>query len=387
MVKRLYPLFCLLFILAVLCTGCQSAGSLPAPPTSSPQASGTTARASQTATEMADTPGEIIASVQNANNGQRYELPVEGASGYTTVASPLYEGIPGQSTAIGQLAAGECFRILAEDNDTWRIETASGLTGYLRHECCFINLADIVPSIVYRISNSATSLFRSSGKYIPGVTGRQLYNTYCRDERFQREQYVVPVLYAMAPKVYEAQQAALRDGNTLVIYETYRPRSVQKLVSSRLQALSETDPDVRSGLTGGGWNLSWFIATGLSNHQKGCAMDVSLARVDAVQALSYKNIRYVNVTGYTEYTMQSPMHELSVRSVSMAYPVSDNVWQSTPVNELMTQESLLLRKYCTDAGLSPLASEWWHFNDLSAIALLGNRFVTDDYDFSRCMSR
>jgi len=32
----------------------------------------------------------------------------------------------------------------------------------------------------------------------------------------------------------------------------------------------------------------------------------------------------------------------------------------------MTEGALRLQGYCTDAGMTPLASEWWHFNDLDA---------------------
>ena len=37
-----------------------------------------------------------------------------------------------------------------------------------------------------------------------------------------------------------------------------------------------------------------------------------------------------------------------------------------PAADTMNEAALLLRTYCTDAGLTPLASEWWHFNDLDA---------------------
>ena len=31
-----------------------------------------------------------------------------------------------------------------------------------------------------------------------------------------------------------------------------------------------------------------------------------------------------------------------------------------------SEPALGLQRYCTGAGLTPLASEWWHFNDLEA---------------------
>lgn len=32
----------------------------------------------------------------------------------------------------------------------------------------------------------------------------------------------------------------------------------------------------------------------------------------------------------------------------------------------MNEAARLLQSYATDAGLIPLASEWWHFNDLAS---------------------
>ena len=41
-----------------------------------------------------------------------------------------------------------------------------------------------------------------------------------------------------------------------------------------------------------------------------------------------------------------------------------------PAADTMNEAALLLRTYCTDAGLTPLASEWWHFNDLDRLAVV-----------------
>lgn len=396
MQRRAWRAGCFLLALTIALGGCSLIPGLTGSPATETQTGVFSTAPTAAATQPEESPKEIIDSVLAENRAAvqsgtlRFELPISGASGYTAVATDIYESTPFYSGVIGQLAAGECFRIQKELINTWQIQTASGAVGYINNRYCFINLADILPSVVYRISNSSSSLFRSAGKDIPGVTGEQLYNTKCFNERFGREQFVVPVLYSMADRIFQAQQAALADGNTLVIYETYRPFSVQKFVGNRLRALMQADSEVRLAVNEGPWNMSWFIGLGISNHQRGCAMDVGLAAVDRVSAKPFLNTRYLNITGYTEYAMQSPMHELSARSVSMTRPIDDNsntAWRKATVNPLMTPESLLLKQYCTDAGLSPLASEWWHFNDLNSIRLLGNNFSTDDYDFSVCLSR
>ena len=67
--------------------------------------------------------------------------------------------------------------------------------------------------------------------------------------------------------------------------------------------------------------------------------------------------------------MPTAIHEMSNAAASLAYPVSPSTdeWRVTPAAESMNYGAYLLRKFCTGAGLSPLASEWWHFNDNEAI--------------------
>jgi hypothetical protein len=51
----------------------------------------------------------------------------------------------------------------------------------------------------------------------------------------------------------------------------------------------------------------------------------------------------------------------------------------------MNSAALLLQKYNTDAGLTPLASEWWHFEDLACLELgecsgsSGEYFIQKNY--------
>ena len=46
----------------------------------------------------------------------------------------------------------------------------------------------------------------------------------------------------------------------------------------------------------------------------------------------------------------------------------------------MTESAIKLRDYCTGVGMSPLASEWWHFNDLDAREEIGGNYRLD-YNF------
>lgn len=46
--------------------------------------------------------------------------------------------------------------------------------------------------------------------------------------------------------------------------------------------------------------------------------------------------------------------------------MSDAAWRQVPAAAGMNEAARLLQSYATDAGLIPLASEWWHFNDLAS---------------------
>ena len=131
-----------------------------------------------------------------------------------------------------------------------------------------VNLPDLIPSIIYDDTNAYSSLFKSSEIDIPNITGKQLYNNKTYNERLSKEEFMMPVIYAMAKKIMKAQELALEDGYSLKIYETYRPYEAQKAVADNLRNLMNSNKTVYQGINGGGWNEGWFIAQVLSNHQK-----------------------------------------------------------------------------------------------------------------------
>ncbi len=320
-----------------------------------------------------------------------FELPVSGASGYAAIQLNMRAEPDTSAELVKELAAGSGFTILSEseDGNWWNVD-ADGTTGWVYNAYCMINLPDVVPSIVYDDTNSYASIFRASGKDIPGITGEQLYNVYTYNERLGYDEYIMPVLYTMAKKVCAAQQKALAEGNTLVIYETYRPYEVQQKVVDQLTALMETDSEVDAGINTEPWSMEWFINTQISNHQKGYAMDVSLAAVNATEVKLSGNYGYVDVTEYTLYTMPTAMHELSNAAVSMSQPVTSKdkeAWKSVDPAETMNDEALLLRQYCTDVGLTPLASEWWHFNDLDCAEEIDEENPSGQFYIEVCYSR
>ena len=139
-------------------------------------------------------------------------------------------------------------------------------------------------------------------------------------------------------------------------------------VKDAVYAKARADKNLMAALNKGAWNIGWFIATSLSNHQRGVAMDTTLLRVTDQTQHQMGGCPFVQVTG-EEYTMPSAMHELSSAAACFTAPVSSGsatAWKRATPASTMTEGALRLQGYCTGAGMTPLASEWWHFNDLDA---------------------
>ena len=307
------------------------------------------------------------------------ELPVNGASGYAAVSLYLREEPDASASAAAVLEAGAGFTILEESGEWWRVR-AGETEGWVEHADCLINLPDVIPSIVYNVTNSYSSLFRSSGRELPGVTGQMLYESRSYNERLGREEFTVAVQYRMAKKICAVQQSALADGYTLILYEGFRPYSVQLQVSDSLSALMEEVPEVRAGVETEQWSINWFIATGVSNHQQGYAIDVSLGRVGELTENVCGNYLYDTVSSYEELAMPTAMHELSIAAASMARPVtskSPTGWRKAAPAASMNEAAFALQDYCVSAGLTPLASEWWHFNDLDCLSAVDDSWTGD----------
>ncbi|KHL97184.1 hypothetical protein QW71_02800 [Paenibacillus sp. IHB B 3415] len=296
------------------------------------------------------------------------ELPVGGATGYASIQLELKESASNASPTIKVIEPGSAFQILKENGAWWLVQHEDA-SGWLPHNYCFINLPDVIPSIIYDNTNTYNSQFKSSGKSIPGITNQGLYPGKSYNKRLGKEEYIVPVLYAMSKKIYAAQRMALADGNSLKIYEGFRPYTVQKEVATALKALAKSDPTVLKGINTPPWGITWFIVDGVSNHQMGYGMDVSLVLVNSEQQISIGEYSSLQITDYVEYEMPTPIHELSGGSAIFTSAVTSKIpdaWRRATYAKTMTDAALQLQYYCTFADLTPLASEWWHFNDLEA---------------------
>lgn len=303
--------------------------------------------------------------VYNPRAEDNFELYVKGSTGYALVDMSVKTSDNGK--AVSTIPAGQIFTILAEGTD-FQVRFADGSTGWVNKTYTMVNLPDVLPSIRYNATNSYDSLYRSNGKAL-NLTGTSLYTGKTMNEKLGYEEFNMPVLYTMAKKIAFAQATALSEGYTLVLYEGFRPRAVQEAVNVDLQALMDNDASVKRAITKNGWGKSWFIASSVSNHQKGFAIDVSLAKIEETSTIAIDGRSIIIPSKYTELEMPTAMHELSPAAASLAYGVnskSDSAWRSVPLAGTMTDGAKQLQAYCVAAGMSPLASEWWHFNDLQA---------------------
>ena len=284
-----------------------------------------------------------------------FELPISGAAGWATYNLPLKNYPGADAKSMEYLSAGQGFTILEELGDWWYIELDSGASGWVENSGCFINLPDVIPSIVYDITNSYSSLKQSSGFDIPNVSGQALYQAWSFNARLGRHEFVVPALYPMSKKIAAAQADAIADGNTIIIYEAFRPYETQQLVSHNLGTLIASNESVRNVINTPPWSISWFIATSLSNHQRGAAIDVSLGQIITKETGIAAGFAYTRILEFVEYEMPSAIHELS--PLAADYDISDY------------PSAAVLKSYFVKAGFEPIASEWWHFSDYDSVGV------------------
>ncbi|MCL2775680.1 MAG: D-alanyl-D-alanine carboxypeptidase family protein, partial [Oscillospiraceae bacterium] len=293
-----------------------------------------------------------------------FELPLYGSTGCPVKNIP---GIP----------VGTAFTILSEDGNNLKVKLQNGTETTIAKAFCMINLPDVIPSIKYDITNSYSSVFKIRGANIAGLTGTSLYQNGTskkNNPRLGKDEFLVPVLYETAIKIAAAQKKALSEDYTFVIYEAYRPTYAQNKIYSAYSPLVTAD------ITGE-YPVSWFAASGKSNHQEGYAVDLSLAKVNSVSFVPLANPAYkiANLT-FTNCNMVTPIHDLTVDSAVYQYQAGmviydKTAWQSYTQTAAFAgnADCKRLQKYCTDAGLTPFASEWWHMNDIDARNALGDR--------------
>lgn len=337
---------------------------------------------------------------------------VEGSTGWVGVKDLGLYTQANDDEKIATLDRGTAFVITEAVNSNsnwWGVELSDGTCGYLESSECMINLPDVLPNIDYNITNASTdpgSIFVSSGYNIDGITGEQLYSSgKVMNSKLGYEEYLVPVMWKTAQRIavaYHNVYDILSEGSTgesgnytLRIYDAFRPLSVTEEIYEGLTALYNSNDTVKSNINkasnGSSWGKSWFLASRLSTHNIGVAIDVTIVKKDSSG-------------DWEDLDMPTEMHELSTKAIKYKSGYSSGSDSQTPENyvDSMTTDAMLLDAVCCGytftyknatydfekTGLDGLSSEWWHFQDNSDYSRLkGQATTSTDFQVTECLSR
>jgi|GEM_PF-823848 len=307
-------------------------------------------------------------------DGGLFELPLAGATGWAAGELILRDSAGLLGEEIMTLPPGTGFTILNYNGDWWQIRLPDeySTVGWVDHRRSFINLPDVVPSIIFRINSADAAQFRSGGYALPGVTGIPLYEAFAFNYRLGRYEYIVPAMLPMARALHLAQQRALEIGHTLIVYEAFRPRSTELAIVDAMNYLMDTNPAVYRAIADSNFTLTWFVSTGISNHQRGAAVDVTMAQVNDLGVRQAGSFHFFQITDFTDMRTHTRIHDLSPASAIVNAP------RGISVNEVLNETAEIagpamtagiaqMQRIMAQSGFHPLASEWWHFNHAGSI--------------------
>ncbi len=289
-----------------------------------------------------------------------------------------------KTKTVGTVSACKAYCVLDEKNGMFGIRLNDQMC-YIDSSYCMIDLPEYLGDLcAYDITNSYRSIYMVHEFFIPKVTDEVIAGY--EHVRMADGEFLVPLLYPTAKKLYFAAESAMDQGYRLKIYDSFRPnKATRKIYSLTEEILDDaipekphTDKSVEEDLdelrkklalapsaatapeqtgeaknqityrllmTNNEWQLYNFLAQGGSYHNLGVALDLTLERID---------------TG-VELEMQTSMHDLSCYSVL----------------EHNDDNADRLARIMKSAGMGDLISEWWHFQDEEAINTLKLPWVAD----------
>lgn len=265
-----------------------------------------------------------------------FSVTMYGATAWVKDRVNVHSKVALDSDIDGAISAGSKVKILSVVHSNGYVKVQHGnLEGYVIANKLMINLPDVIPDMYYSITNSSGSIFKAAGSDISGVTGNNLYGfTKKYNAKIGKETYYAPMLYPVAVQLQKAYNEARRQGYNFKVYDTYRPYDVSMNVASQMRSLYNSNTKVRNKVDydkdGGYWGQGWFIAQGVSGHNRGTDIDLALT----------------NAKG-RELKAQSAMHSLDTSSL-------------VKYNNKVSNK---LRSIMTSVGFETLKSEWWHFQE------------------------
>lgn len=241
------------------------------------------------------------------------------------------------SNIIGTIPAGSKMTILASENTNSKYIKVkyNNLIGYVYSNFILINLPDVIPDMLYQITSASKSTASTANTAIPGITGKNLYGfTKKYNSKIDKETYYVPLLYPTAKKLQRAYNKARSEGYNLKVYDSYRPHDITISTNNYFRKLYNSNNKVKNAINydkeGNYWGPSWFLASSVSAHNKGIALDITITN-----------------SNNQELKAQTAYDTLDTSSIVK--------YNNTVSNKL--------RNIMLSQGFSPLESEWWHFQD------------------------
>ena len=278
---------------------------------------------------------------------------------------------PQKTEEVGKVTAGKAYCVLDEQDGMFAIRL-NDETCWVESGKCLINLPEYIGDLCsYWITKSFATYSMIHEYYIPEVTDEVAIGY--ENIQLADGSYLVPLLYPAAQKLVTAAHTAREQGYKLKIYDAFRPNSTtkknyeltEKILDTPIPLETHTGVDVtedlpepiidpvtelpiityRMVMTDGRYALSNFIAKGVSSHNIGVALDLTLEKIENSEELE----------------MQTSIHDLSHHS-----EVSHN-----------NKNAKTLAKIMTGAGFGTLSSEWWHFQDNEAKKTYDPNYLTD----------
>lgn len=266
-----------------------------------------------------------------------FSATLYGATAWTNQSVNIRKAANQNSSLLGTIPTGGKVKILSSDNSSTKYIKIkyNNITGYVYSDFLLINLPDVIPDMLYEITSASSSTAKAANTAIPGITGKNLYGfTKKYNSKIGKETYYAPLLYPTAKKLQSAYNKAKKDGYNLKVYDAYRPHDVTVSSNSNFRKLYNSNSKVKNAIDydkeGNYWGPSWFLASNVSAHNKGVALDIAITN--------------------------SKNQELKAQT---AYDTLD----TTSIVKYNNSVANKLRSIMLSQGFSPLESEWWHFQD------------------------
>lgn len=266
-----------------------------------------------------------------------FSATLYGATAWTNQSVNIRKAANQNSSLLGKIPEGGKIKILSSDNSSTKYIKVqyNNIAGYVYSDFLLINLPDVIPDMLYEITSASSSTATSAKTSIPGITGENLYGfTKKYNAKIDKETYYVPLLYPTAKKLQKAYNKAKKEGYNLKVYDAYRPHDVTVSSNNYFRKLYNSNSKVKKAIDydkeGNYWGPAWFLASSVSAHNKGVALDIAITN--------------------------SKNQELKAQT---AYDTLD----TTSLVKYNNSVANKLRSIMLSQGFSPLESEWWHFQD------------------------